>query len=127
MQWPSYEDALLFQQRAVAETGGFLGVLNPDRLEAALQRPLVVFGDFPFFPTAALKVAALIHSIITTHPFVDGNKRTAMRLGLAVMEATYRVRQEPSDESIETIALDVAEGLCDIPAIARWLESCYHS
>jgi death-on-curing protein len=79
MRWVSLTEAILFQERVVAETGGSVGILDRGKLEAALGRPLTMVLDYEPFPTPALKVAALIERIITTHPFLDGNKRTAMR------------------------------------------------
>lgn len=54
-----------------------------ERLEAALMRPLQTFSAMDLFPDLEDKVAALMHGMIKGHPFVDGNKRTVMRLGLA--------------------------------------------
>jgi len=84
----------------------------------------VVFNYEPF-PTPTLKVAALIESIITTHPFLDGNKRTAMRLGLALLEFNFRRIGTPSDAEIEAIAVGVAEGTVTLSDIAQWLERIY--
>lgn len=43
---------------------------------AAMRPQTVMFGE-EMFPTVAEKAAALLHSLICTHPFVDANKRTA--------------------------------------------------
>jgi death-on-curing protein len=102
-----------------------MGVLDPGKLEAALARPLIVVFDYEPFPTPALKVAALIESIITTHPFLDGNKRTAMRLGLALMEFNFPRIGTVSDAEIEAIAVGVAEGTVTLLDVARWLERIY--
>lgn len=114
-----------FQRRVVTATGGHVGILNRDALEAALARPLQsVFGS-DLFPTAPDQIAALIHSIATTHPFVDGNKRTAMRLGLALAEDNgIRIAEVP-DEEVEALALRVAVRQCSIPQIADWLTRYY--
>jgi len=34
------------------------------------------------------RVAALLEALIRNHPFVDGNKRTAMLVGLAILVST---------------------------------------
>lgn len=62
----------------IEETGGVGGVVNPGGLESAVQRPFSAFENIELFPDLEAKVAALIHSIIAFHPFVDGNKRTAL-------------------------------------------------
>ncbi len=112
MRWASYREAVLFQERVVSATGGSIGVLDQGKLEAALARPLTIVFDYEPFPTPALKVAALIESIITTHPFNDGNKRTAMRLGLALLEFNFP-------------QVGVNEGRVTIPQVTQWLEGLY--
>ncbi len=125
MRWVSLKEAILFQERVVSETGGSIGVLDRGKLEAALVRPLTMVFDYEPFPTPALKVAALIDSIITTHPFRDGNKRTAMRLGLAILEYNFPLLTVPLDDDIEEMAVGLAEGKVTLGGIARWLEELY--
>lgn len=44
------------------------------------------FGQ-PIYPTDLEKGAALFHSIVCNHPFVDGNKRTAIFTGILFLIA----------------------------------------
>ncbi len=125
MRWASYQEAVLFQERVVSETGGSIGVLDQGKLEAALARPLTMVFDYEPFPTPALKVSALIESIITTHPFQDGNKRTAMRLGMAILEFNFPRTGSASDDDIEAIAVGVNDGVVTIPQVAQWLQGLY--
>lgn len=125
MRWISLQEAILFQKQVVAETGGSIGVLDEGKLKAALLRPLHVVFDYDPFPTPALKVAALIESIITTHPFLDGNKRTAMRIGLALLEYNFPQKHLASDAAIEAIAIGVANKTIPLSDVAQWLEELY--
>ncbi|MQB01340.1 MAG: type II toxin-antitoxin system death-on-curing family toxin [Actinobacteria bacterium] len=47
-------------------------------LESAVMRPQQTVGGQDAYPTLHVKAAALMHSLIRNHPFVDGNKRTAV-------------------------------------------------
>jgi death-on-curing protein len=47
------------------------------RLEAILRSQQTVFGD-DAYPDIHTKTAAMMHSLIRDHPFLDGNKRTAV-------------------------------------------------
>jgi death-on-curing protein len=102
--------------------GGAPALRDRNLLESAAARPQVsVFGE-DAYPTIAEKAAALLHSLVLNHPFVDGNKRTATvttyhflrRNGLRV------IWKQP--EALEFI-VEVAEGKHDVAAIARWLEA----
>ncbi|MGZ5255856.1 MAG: type II toxin-antitoxin system death-on-curing family toxin [Flavitalea sp.] len=45
-------------------------------LISALSRPFQSFQGKDLYTSPVQKAAALIESILTNHPFVDGNKRT---------------------------------------------------
>ena len=45
------------------------------RSKAALARPQTTFGGEDLYPDLAAKAAALLHSLVLNHAFVDGNKR----------------------------------------------------
>ena len=64
---------------AVAEeTTGNPGVREFGLIESAVARPgTSVFGA-DAYPDLWTKAAALMHSIIANHPFLDGNKRTGL-------------------------------------------------
>lgn len=48
-----------------------------DRLQSALARPAASFYGDRYLSMAA-KAAALMHSLVANHPFVEGNKRVAV-------------------------------------------------
>lgn len=57
---------------------GTKGVRDRGLLESALARPFqTVFGE-DAYPTVIDKAVALFHSLVSNHPFHDGNKRTAV-------------------------------------------------
>jgi death-on-curing protein len=90
-------------------------------LESAVFRPQQAFMGADPYPDAHAKAAALVHSLIRNHPFVDGNKRTAM----AAMVIFYGLNGRTvraDDEGIIALALDVAGGLLDVTAIVGRLK-----
>jgi len=78
LNWINLADLVLVHEQVIDATGGVHGIINPAALESALVRPFTSLGGEDMFPNLWSKVAALIHSIITFHPFADGNKRTAL-------------------------------------------------
>lgn len=58
--------------------GGRLDLRDEARLEATLAAPQATFRGAEPYPTPAAKAAAYLVGIAKGHPFVDGNKRTAL-------------------------------------------------
>jgi death on curing protein len=87
-------------------------------LEAAVARTRAsVFGD-EAYPDLDSKAAALLHSIVTGHALVDGNKR----LGWVSVRLFYRLNGRdlrlPADDAFDLVA-SVADGsLRDVSDIA---------
>ena len=55
--------------------GGVHGVRDYNALESAINRPFMTFDQNELYPSPIDKAAALIESLISNHPFIDGNKR----------------------------------------------------
>lgn len=60
----------------ITQFGGSHGVRDYGALSSALSRLDMTFDGEELYPGPINKAAALIESILTNHPFVDGNKRT---------------------------------------------------
>jgi len=67
--------------------GGETGIINEGNLESAVERPATSTYGYTPFTDAMTKAAALGYAIITWHPFVDGNKRTAVFVMEDMLEA----------------------------------------
>ena len=80
------EQLLQLHILVVSATGGADGVRDVGRLESAVQVQSQQVFDADIYPELYDKAAAMIRNIITDHPFVDGNKRTAMLVGLTLLE-----------------------------------------
>jgi death on curing protein len=80
--YPSLDEVLIAHARLLELFGGAPGLRDRAALESALGRPQS--GDYR---DVIAQAAALLESLSQNHPFVDGNKRTAV----AVMAAFLRV------------------------------------
>ena len=117
-----YPKQILYLHRAILEqSGGSAGLRDEGLLESAVYRPQASFGGQDLYPDLFTKAAALGHSLVGNHPFVDGNKRVgfeAMRLMLRLngydIHATF-------DEKLR-FALAIAKGEHTEQAIAEWLK-----
>ena len=74
--WVSSAVAMAAHDEQLAAHGGGEGVRDATLLDSALARPqnLAAYGK----PDAAALAAAYAFGIARNHPFVDGNKRTAL-------------------------------------------------
>ncbi len=77
-KFPTLDEIVAIHFRVTEKTGGSQGVRDWDLLASALGRPQATFGGEDLYPDIFLKAAALIQSLSSNHPFVDGNKRTAL-------------------------------------------------
>ena len=90
-------------------------------LESAVYRPQASFGGQDLYPDLFIKAAALGHSLIHNHPFLDANKRTgfeAMRLMLRLNGYDLRARTQGKFDFV----LQIAKGELAEQSIADWLK-----
>lgn len=114
------EQLLELHALVIYQTGGSSGLRDIGRCEAAIAtQTQAVFGE-ELYPYLIHKAAALIRGIIGDHPFVDGNKRTAMLAGLTFLEING-VHFTAQKGQVEDFAVRVATEQLDVPAIASWL------
>jgi death-on-curing protein len=103
---------------ADAAVGGAAEIRDIGLLDAAAARPKAsVFGS-DAYPDLDTKAAALLHSIVTSHPLVDGNKRlgwVATRLFYLLNDSDIR---PTADEAYELIVALADGTLRDVEAIA---------
>lgn len=116
----SLEQFLQIHALIVEATGGSVGLRDLGRLDAAIATQAQHVFDEELYPTIVDKAAAMIRSIIADHPFVDGNKRTAMLTGLTFL-AINHVQFMAKPGEIEDFAVKIANKKSDVPVIASWL------
>ena len=69
----SLDDALLIHQESIRHFGGIPGVRDQAGLESAVARP-----QTGYYSDTIEEAAAFWESLSQNHPFLDGNKRTAI-------------------------------------------------
>lgn len=101
--------------------GGAKGVLNISSLLSSLARPFTgsASGE-EYYPAIVDKAAALIHSLIENHPFVDGNKRTAAQVTKIFLRENNYDLDFTNDEIVEFV-LDIANHKLELNQIKDWI------
>lgn len=115
----SIEQVLALYAGLVVDFGGASGLQDRGALESALARPAMTFGGEDLYTDLADKAAALMHSLVLNHPFVDGNKRIGVHAAEFFVERNGAVL-EASDEELEQVTLAVAAGAMVVEALAIW-------
>ena len=79
----------------------------------------MAFGGDDLYADLAAKAAALMHSIVMNHPFVDGTKRVGA-MAAELMLTVNRQRLDAPDEALVDLAFAVARGEVSAEALAIW-------
>lgn len=117
----SLDELLAIHFDQITRYGGSHGVRDLDVLVSAIFRPLASFGGLDLYPDIFSKAAAMFHSLILNHPFVDGNKRTAaVVVGRFLYLNGFRLKA--SSKGLVNLALRTTEKKLDIEAISSWLK-----
>ena len=122
MRYLTVDEVLALHSRLIATSGGSLGLGDANALDPAVAQPQMTFSGMDLYESIARKAAALGHSLISNHPFVDGNKR----VGHAAMEVMlllngYEIVGSVDDQEQTIIA--VASGTMSREDFASWVEA----
>jgi death-on-curing protein len=115
-------EVLLLHARLIQRTGGTSGVRDMGLLESALSRPQATFGQNDLYPDLWGKAAALMHSLIKDHPFVDGNKRTALTVTGVFLELNGH-KLAASNQAVLEFARKVVMRGMELAEMVDWLEA----
>ncbi|MDO8655407.1 MAG: type II toxin-antitoxin system death-on-curing family toxin [bacterium] len=89
--------------------GGATGTRDVALLESALAMPAASFGGEPLHAGLHEMAAAYAFHICQNHPFVDGNKRTALACALVFLDLNGVALIDPQQRLYDTIS-EVASG-----------------
>jgi len=120
MRYLSVQEVISLHSLLIAQSGGSSGLRDRGALESAVAQPEASFGGQDLYPDLASKAAALGHSLIQNHPFVDGNKR----VGHAAMEVFLLLNGNELDASVdeqEKIIIEVASGNVSRIELSGWI------
>lgn len=101
--------------------GGAAQVRDIGLLDAAVGRPASSAFGADAYPTIHEKAAALLHSIVSGHPFADGNKRMGWAAGAAFLELNGATLRHTEDAAFEFVMAVATGELRDVAKIAEKL------
>jgi death on curing protein len=120
--WLLEETLIAIHHRQTAEHGGGEGLRDEGLLSSALARPknLLAYGEAP--PDLASLAAAYAYGIARNHPFVDGNKRTALVAARTFLILNGVDLDATQDDKVLTF-LSLAEGVISEQELADWIRA----
>jgi death-on-curing protein len=111
---PSVAAVLAIHAEVLAAHGGGLGIREAALLESAVAAPQATWAGEPIMRDPVEIAAAYLFYLCRNHPFVDGNKRTALATCLVFLAANDLLPPQrlPIDDW-EQLTLDVAASRLD--------------
>ena len=102
--------------------GGRTGIRDPGLLQSALAMPQASFGGEWLHRDLYEMAAAYAFHLCQNHPFVDGNKRTALACALVFLELNGISIEDPEGRLYEAL-MDIASGSMEKLGLADLLRA----
>ena len=106
----------------VQRYGGGVGLRDINLLSSAISMPCSSFSGTFLHPTLFDMASAYAFHISLNHPFIDGNKRTALASALVFLEMNGVTIADPS-QKLYSATISLAKGITGKADIAKILQS----
>ena len=120
--WIGVLETLVLHDLGLVAFGGAAGVRDFGALESALARPRNRLAYGKKKPSLARLAAAYAFGIIKNHPFIDGNKRTALVVAFSFLEVNG-IETKASEEDAYRVFMDLASGRVSEEELSAWIAS----
>ncbi|NWF96915.1 MAG: type II toxin-antitoxin system death-on-curing family toxin [Candidatus Thorarchaeota archaeon] len=121
MRYLTFDEIVVIHGRLIDAFGGEGVILSEEALENCVALPMMAVFGRETSSSLWLKAATLLHAIVTRHPFVDGNKRTAWTAA-KVFLLVNGFRLSAQAEDAERVVLRTVKGEIGVKELARWIE-----
>ena len=121
MKYLSPQQILFIHDQTVNLTGGALGIRDLGLVESAAYRPQATFDGKDLYKTIFDKAASLLESLLKNHPFIDGNKRTALASAALFLKINDFYLINKHDEEVDFV-IKVENQTLTFEQISKWLK-----
>ncbi|MEM9237979.1 MAG: type II toxin-antitoxin system death-on-curing family toxin, partial [Verrucomicrobiota bacterium] len=105
----SKDAVLAIHEEVLRAHGGSPGLRDSSLLESALAAPQATFVGEPIMTEVVEIAAAYLYYLCSNHPFIDGNKRTALASCLVFLSENGALQTEHLDaDDWETFVFEAA-------------------
>ena len=115
-------EVIKLHEKLITATGGSPGIRDIGLLESAVLGCYQTFGGQDLYPTVVEKAARMAYAVCKNHPFIDGNKRTAIASMLVIlcMNDIFLLYDQ---KELVTLGLGIADGSIDYEDIVAWIKT----
>jgi death on curing protein len=116
----STEEVLKIHKLLIDQFGDSHGVRDKSFLNSAINRPFATFDQQELYPEPVDIAAAILESIVTNHPFIDGNKRTGYVLARLLLLKSGLDNEATQEDKYEMV-IAVSKGEWRLEQIRNWM------
>jgi len=121
VKYLSAEQVLFIHSRLIDTTGGLHGVRDIGLLLSAVERPKATFEKKDLYKDIFHKAAAFMESLTNNHPFIDGNKRTAIT-STALFLQFNEYLLNTTQKKLEKFTLQMATNKASFQDAVKWFK-----
>jgi death on curing protein len=115
------DEVLITHEEQIRLFGGASGIRDLSLLLSAMGNVEATFGGVFLHETIFEMAAAYLYGICRNHPFVDGNKRTALSAALTFLD-TNQIEVHADENELVDLVISVAEGKISKAGVTVFLE-----
>ena len=109
-----------FHAQLIQRFGGEPGVRDYQMLDSSINAIYQTFDQKDLYPNIIEKAARLAFNLISSHPFLDGNKRIGMHM-LIVYMRFENIDFYPSPKEVIRIGFSIAKGRITYESFLTWV------
>ncbi|HEX6094783.1 MAG TPA: type II toxin-antitoxin system death-on-curing family toxin [Thermoanaerobaculia bacterium] len=117
----SLTEVLVIHEDRLRKYGGSSGVRDLQLLQSAMGNVEATFGGEYLHQSLFEMAAAYLYGICKNHPFLDGNKRTALACAIAFLRFNG-LKLVAAEDELYDLVIGVAEGRISKDVVAAFFE-----
>ena len=123
MEFLTASEIIKLHDDIIREFGREKGIIFKGQVEWCAEKPQMSLYGTELFPTVLDKAGCLLHCIIRSHPFVDGNKRTGLIVTSIFLSRNGYILTSTKDVEVP-LTLKIADTKipCDVSEVIEWIK-----
>lgn len=113
---------ILIHRNLIKSTSGSADIRDSQLLDLSINSPFQTFDNMDLYPSLIEKSARLGFSLISNHPFVDGNKRIGVHIMLVLL-AINEIELNYTQNDLINLGLSVASGNMKYSDVLNWINN----